>query len=393
MNRTRRYQRGYIYRRNGRWVLRYCAHVHENGELRWKQPTHVLAPVCDRYPTKEAVRALADEFLLELNTGRYNPDSTMTLRQFVAGHYFPHYGRQNWRPSVLKTDQSRWRKHLDPLCGDFPLRDFTPADGQRVINRLASGGTLSRSSLQRIRGLLSAVFAESKRQGVLGNVPNPMEAIRLPRNGTQIRPAKQPHAYTLQEIKSMLLCLPDPDCTIVAVFAYTGMRAGEVTALEWQDWRDGHLHVWKSDWEGHVTETKTNAERFVPVIRPLAETLEVYRARLGNPQTGRIFKHDGDRISLRNRARPGRRLRRVLAKRKIAWHGWHAFRRGLATNLKALGVPTLTIQAILGHRNPRTTETHYIKTRQPELEAAMEKLEAALACTVTCTEGTSAAVN
>lgn len=39
------------------------------------------------------------------------------------------------------------------------------------------------------------------------------------------------------------------------------------------------------------------------------------------------------------------------------------------------------------------TETHYIKTRQPELDAAMEKLEAALTCTVSCTEGVSAAVN
>lgn len=31
------------------------------------------------------------------------------------------------------------------------------------------------------------------------------------------------------------------------------------------------------------------------------------------------------------------------------WHGWHAFRRGLATNLHALGVDDKTIQAILRH--------------------------------------------
>ena len=33
------------------------------------------------------------------------------------------------------------------------------------------------------------------------------------------------------------------------------------------------------------------------------------------------------------------------------WHSWHSFRRGLATNLHALGVDRKTIQAILRHSN------------------------------------------
>lgn len=96
-----------------------------------------------------------------------------------------------------------------------------------------------------------------------------------------------------------------------------------------------------------------------------------------------MFEQRGHRISLRNRGRPGRGLCRILARHEIPWYGWHAFR--LATNLKSLGVPTSTIQAILGRRNPRATENHYIKTRQFEPQAAMEKLEAVL-CTLMCTE-------
>jgi hypothetical protein len=44
------------------------------------------------------------------------------------------------------------------------------------------------------------------------------------------------------------------------------------------------------------------------------------------------------------------------------WHGWHAFRRGLATNLHAAGVDDKTIQAILRHSNVRITQDVYIKT-------------------------------
>ncbi|MGA2373019.1 MAG: tyrosine-type recombinase/integrase [Candidatus Korobacteraceae bacterium] len=49
------------------------------------------------------------------------------------------------------------------------------------------------------------------------------------------------------------------------------------------------------------------------------------------------------------------------------WHGWHAARRGLGTNLYHLGVPEKTIQAILRHANVSTTATYYIKTAAAEM--------------------------
>jgi integrase len=60
------------------------------------------------------------------------------------------------------------------------------------------------------------------------------------------------------------------------------------------------------------------------------------------------------------------------------WYGWHAFRRGLATNLHRLGVDDLTIQRILRHSNVAITQAAYIKTSSKETKAAMEKLETAL---------------
>ncbi|MGB7848528.1 MAG: tyrosine-type recombinase/integrase [Candidatus Acidiferrum sp.] len=43
-------------------------------------------------------------------------------------------------------------------------------------------------------------------------------------------------------------------------------------------------------------------------------------------------------------------------------HGWHAFRRGLATNLHRLGVSDKVIQQILRHANVSTTMNIYVKT-------------------------------
>ena len=59
----------------------------------------------------------------------------------------------------------------------------------------------------------------------------------------------------------------------------------------------------------------------------------------------------------------------------LEWHGWHAARRGLGTNLYRLGVPEKTIQAILRHANVSTTNTYYIKSAAEDTRAAMAKLE------------------
>jgi hypothetical protein len=62
----------------------------------------------------------------------------------------------------------------------------------------------------------------------------------------------------------------------------------------------------------------------------------------------------------------------------VAWHGWHAFRRGLGSNLNDLGHLDLTIQRILRHSNVTTTRQSYIKPREHQMTAVMAQFEAEL---------------
>ncbi len=57
------------------------------------------------------------------------------------------------------------------------------------------------------------------------------------------------------------------------------------------------------------------------------------------------------------------------------WHGWHAARRSLGSNLYRLGVPAMVIQRILRHSNVTTTANYYIKTAADDVRNAMAKLE------------------
>ena len=157
------------------------------------------------------------------------------------------------------------------------------------------------------------------------------------------------------------------------------------------------MQVSRSIWNGRVTDPKTRKGRApVPVIRSLAERLELHRLRCGNPQTGPIFANALGKplalSSITNRLiLPSLNICERCGKRESnhqkadhaykrdnripEWHGWHAARRGLGSNLYRLGVPDMVIQRILRHANVSTTATYYIKTAAADVRSAMTKLE------------------
>ncbi len=194
------------------------------------------------------------------------------------------------------------------------------------------------------------------------------------------RPSKETYAYNLEEISQLLAALPEPAATIVATAAFAGLRRGEISGGLWENLHDGELFVSQSVWNGHTTGPKTEKSKAgVPILRQLGERLAMHRLRSGNPTSGPIFANGGGKP-----ADLGNVLNRVILpilKRDPSlpqWHGWHAFRRGLATNLHALGVDDLTIQRILRHENVGTTQKSYVKTRDQQVHAAMDQLQAAL---------------
>jgi len=66
----------------------------------------------------------------------------------------------------------------------------------------------------------------------------------------------------------------------------------------------------------------------------------------------------------------------ALEKAGVEWYGYHAFRRGLATNLRSLGLDDLTIKEILRHSDVSVTRASYIKRIDEKSVEAMDRFEA-----------------
>lgn len=188
---------------------------------------------------------------------------------------------------------------------------------------------------------------------------------------SKARPRGETYAYSLEEIFRMISVLPA---------AFTGLRKSEIRGLQWENFRDDALWVTHAVWERFVSEPKTRESKApVPIIAPLAKRLEKHREANGTSASQFIFfsrRYGGKFATVNLNSLLKWQVKPRLEERGILWHGWHAFRRGLATNLHRLGVPDKTIQAILRHSNLSTSMNSYVKSVPADASAAMRKLEA-----------------
>jgi integrase len=132
-----------------------------------------------------------------------------------------------------------------------------------------------------------------------------------------------------------------------------------------------------------------------PIVKQLADALGAHRQRMGQLAVGPIFQGGtGKPLNLDNLVK--RAIAPALSRCTVCkkqedehkpeghayqrdnslphWHGWHAFRRGVATNLHDLGVDDKTIQAILRHSNIGITQNIYIKSVNKSQVSAMDTL-------------------
>jgi integrase len=387
-----RKQKGQIIRIGNRWHARYWERRNVGGTIERKRVTHYIGQVTTRGKRPPAdIVSEAERHMATVNSGTVPADRIVTISDFVDRVYLP-WTREHKRPSTAKGYADIWDDHLRPLCGQVWLKDTRTYHVQGWLNQVGAG-KLSRNSLKHIKSVVSGIFTLAKQQDYFQG-ENPVRDSAVNPKAPE---ALETHAYTLAEIQTILSLLPEPAATAFAAAGFMGLRHGEIQGLLWENYCDGEMFVSRSIWNGRVSEPKTRKGRApIPVIRQLADRLEIHRLRSGNPPAGPIFANSlGKPLSLgslvnrvilpalnrceacgkaeSNHKKAGHPYKRDS--RLPKWHGWHAARRGLGSNLYRLAVPEIVIQRILRHANVSTTATYYIKSAADDVRIAMEKLE------------------
>ena len=390
-------QQGSLYAENGSWFVRYWEIVREpDGSLKRKHPAHRLASVKD-YPRKSGVIPLRNSFMEKLSKIGFMPEAGVSIVDFVENTFFPACERR-LSGGGTKCYRDSWKCHLRQHVIGFRLRDFRAVDVQNLLNReeTTHGKKLSHGTYKLMKVTLSAIFTEARNLGLYEGV-NPTTGVRIPKGKKH---GRKRLAYSLEEIlKHLQLFKSDPIVIInedspytpeigagivravIGVTAFAGLRRGEVRGLWWDDDGGDLLSICRSMWHSTLKNTKTEEDvdepGLVPIIKPLRLLLDAIKPAHAS---GFIFPNTiGGALDLDNLA--DRVIRPTLKAHNLIWKGWQAYRRGLATNLKELGVSDTTIQCILRHENVNTTQRFYIKTASAVAVDAMKKLEDKISCT------------
>jgi len=365
------YQKGYLYEDHGAWYVQYRQRISQaDGSSQLKRVSKYLGRSND-FSNIFEVEQCRESFMQTVNRDRLSANSRITLTAFVEGAYLP-WTKEERRASTSKGHEEIWINYLRNHVGELRLREFRTVDASRMLRAIAKERDLTKTTLQHIKSVLSTIFTFAKNDGAFDGA-NPVDGVLIPWDA---REPGETHAYDLSQVLQMLDRLPLLAKSLVATAAFAGLRLGELRGLEWTDYTGAELTINRSIWRSVVNPPKTRASRnSVPVIPALAEILDEYRRSVGNPETGVVF-HSGNRLPI-NADKVGRRVIRLTLKAiHLPWYGWHAFRRGLASNLYAMGAPDKVVQRILRHSKPHVTKEHYIKVFDRTMVEAVERMQA-----------------
>jgi len=344
---------------------------------------------CERLPKEVGSHSTQKQLHGKLSKIGFTPEAGVSIVDFVEKTFLPTCEKR-LSGGGTKCYRDSWKCHLRQHVIGFRLRDFRSVDVQTLLNKEENvhDKKLSHGTYKLMKVMLSAIFTEARNLGLYEGV-NPTTGVRIPKGKKH---GRKRLAYSLEEILRHLdLFKADPIVVInedgpytpeiqagivravIGVTAFAGLRRGEIRALWWDDDGQDVLSISRSMW--HSTHTKTEEDidepGLVPIIKPLRLLLDAIKPAHAS---GFIFPNTvGGALDLDNLA--DRVIRPTLKAHGLLWKGWQAYRRGLATNLKELGVPDTTIQCILRHENVDTTRRFYIKTAPKVAKDAMKKLE------------------
>ncbi|MCB2190417.1 MAG: site-specific integrase [Deltaproteobacteria bacterium] len=226
---------------------------------------------------------------------------------------------------------------------------------------------LSKSSVSIIKDAISGVMGYAEEAELISG--NPAKGVTKRMNIHRQKKATVGQAFTPEETQVFLgKCLeyyPNHYPLFLVAFR-TGMRLGELLALQWGDvdWHNCLLVVRRSYKNGRTSGTKTGRERRVDMSAQVVEALRELNARRKREamQAGLgevvpwIFHRDGMPIA-QNSIR--HYYKRTLRKAGLPDRRFHDIRHSFATQLLTLGQPVTYVKEQLGHSSIKITVDIY----------------------------------
>lgn len=288
------------------------------------------------------------------------------------------------RPVVKQKTYIRYREiitqHIIPKFDDCELEELTPLVLQRYISELMECGNLMTGkglSANTVNAIVTVIQSSLKVAYNLNYIESyTADKVRRPRTNE-----KQVECFTPAEqkrIEQAVLADKRPKMFGIILCLYTGVRIGELLALEWSDidFAKSELSVTKTCYDaktengyGRITDVpKTaNSYRIIPIPKQILPLLREQKKKSRS-----AFVVGEDKMQSVRSYQYSFSL--LLKKLNIQHHGFHALRHTFATRALECGMDVKTLSEILGHKNSVVTLNRYAHSLMPYKHEAMNRL-------------------
>lgn len=280
------------------------------------------------------------------------------------------------RPVAKRRTLERYericRRQIVPALGEYDLEELSALLLQRFITGLSP-----QYAPNTVSGALS-VIKNSLKQAVAAEFLPKQITSALIRPRLEEKPIECFSADEQRKIENYIAGSNRPKLVGVLLSLYTGLRIGELLALEWKDidFSKGLIYVSKSchdSWgeDGYrkiIEKPKTkNSERLIPVPAALTKILKKAKREIGG-----TYVIGGDStVSVRSYQRT---FELLLNKLKISRRGFHSLRHTFATRAVECGMDAKTLSEILGHKNANITLNRYVHSLMDHKRSMMNRL-------------------
>lgn len=270
------------------------------------------------------------------------------------------------------------RIYVAEKVGDYNLSELTPIILQTFITDMLTNGRgrWGEEGLapNTVNSIVSVLKNSLKTAYVLGCTDRQLgDKIKRPK----LRERKI-ECFTVKEqrkIENAVLTSRKPKYFGVLLCLYTGLRLGEVVALNWKDidLKRGMLSVNKTCYDtpdGLVfDDPKTvHSRRIIPLPRQI---MPILREKRKTSKSDFVVSDKGKPVSVRSFQRS---FELLLKRHRIKHRGFHALRHTFATRALESGMDVKTLSEILGHKNPSITLSRYAHSLMEHKSAMMNRL-------------------
>lgn len=326
------------------------------------------------FKTQKEAKVAYSQIKYEISKGTFQKQTFDTYGE-LYDLWIENY-KNTVEPSSYRKTLGIFKNHILPVMKDYRIEKITIDICQKHVNEWAN--KIKRSN--QIKSYAAKILDFAIKRGTIQM--NPFKLVEMPKNIIKKRAAqnelKGENFYTKEELNHFLTCLKDDnDCkkyTLFHVLAYTGMRKGELLALQWTDidFENHEITVSKAislndENKIYLKSTKTGKTRIIS-IDPLTESILMQwkKQQLKECMVLGFNSKNKSQLVFSNKyntyMQPSltqKWLNSTLKKHKLKKISTHGFRHTHCTILCELNLPVKHIQDRLGHTDIQTTLNIY----------------------------------